>query len=720
MSKRNEILGFSRIKNKVKRNAFDLSRRHMFTAQAGEILPIFYQWCNPNETFKLGYNAKTRTASLNTDAFTRIRENVQYYFVPFQSLWKYFEQSVNNMTVGDAGQNISKFAKSVTEADTISTSMPYINYSNLKDVLGIFYAVALDALDSYFNQYRPESKKSLRSATDFRDFCYRSSPTTGFRSVFVCDGYRLCRAAKLLTSLGYGNFSVVCQYDIFAMAMKYITDKGSWNKQAFSQNNNYSLNLLVYDAMSITNSPNLSIFPLLAYHKIINDHYRNEKWQPFEPWTCNIDYLTPGSNMSYNGWGSPAALEKDNTTLFDLENCNLPMDYFTGVLPRAQYGDESAVNVSLDNPFNKTLGVSNPIYSSADSNKMSFIRNVGSSTIDANHNMFARPAESLGVDQIDALLPSMETGEPIRGHGLRVETQHSHSISPASLNAVFNGNAQLKISALRSATAIQKYKEIQNSNDPDYASQVLAHFGIKPHCDSRTSQFIGGDDKTISINPQVNTNLTGDSEPQIKAIGVGDLSAGCKFTSTTYGMIIGLYRAVPQLDYAQIGIDRNLYKTDASDFPIPELDSVGMQTQYRSELAAPQIGVCFGVGSPVDTDSKVTVANDMSATYGYAARYAELKTSFDSYEGGFFGAYKSWVTGYDDNFLFNWRTQFKEASDNMYHNIQDLFKCRPQILYPIFVNQWSGTVNDDKFLVGSVNTCVAVRPFSVHGLPYSK
>ena len=55
-----------------------------------------------------------------------------------------------------------------------------------------------------------------------------------------------------------------------------------------------------------------------------------------------------------------------------------------------------------------------------------------------------------------------------------------------------------------------------------------------------------------------------------------------------------------------------------------------------------------------------------------------------------------------------------------YGSIDDLFKCRPSLLYPIFVNQWSGTVNDDKFLIGSVNTCVAVRPFSMYGLPYSK
>ena len=185
---------------------------------------------------------------------------------------------------------------------------------------------------------------------------------------------------------------------------------------------------------------------------------------------------------------------------------------------------------------------------------------------------------------------------------------------------------------MRSATALQKYKEIQNSNDPDFASQVLAHFGIKPKVDTRTSVFIGGDDKTLSINPQVNTNFQNGGEPEIKAIGIGDLSAGCKFTSTTYGMIIGIYRAVPQLDFSRVGIDRNLFKTDATDFPIPELDSIGMQTQYRSELSAPLVGFCkqFSGGSSAGTI-------DMSLTYGYAPRYAELKSARDYYEGGFCG-----------------------------------------------------------------------------------
>ena len=146
----NKVLGMHRLKNKVNRNAFDLSHRHMFTAQIGELLPVFTQWVNPNETFKIGYNGKTRTAALNTDAFTRIRENIQYYFVPFQSLWRYFEQQVTNLTKGDAGQNISKVAVNSYEPSALTTSLPYISYVDLAHWISLMFEHAVDAVDSYF------------------------------------------------------------------------------------------------------------------------------------------------------------------------------------------------------------------------------------------------------------------------------------------------------------------------------------------------------------------------------------------------------------------------------------------------------------------------------------------------------------------------------------------------------------------------------------------
>lgn len=680
----NKVLGMHRLKNKVNRNAFDLSHRHMFTAQVGELLPVFTQWVNPNETFKIGYNGKTRTAALNTDAFTRIRENIQYYFVPFQSLWKYFEQQVNNLTKGDAGQNISKFASSSTEASKVSTSMPYISYVDIADWLHTMYLHARSAVNGYFT-----SHTRVRSALGFKIFCESSSQ---YNDVFVCDGYRLCRAAKLLMSLGYGNIVTVIQYDIYAMAEKYISEGNDWNESEF-QDSTYSLDLDNFEARSIINSPNLSLFPLLAYHKICNDHYRNEKWQPFEPWTCNIDYLRPTDNMNAKTFIQSSTFTTLMTSILDLENSNLPIDYFTSVLPRAQYGDESAVSVGLNN--------SEVTIRTADSSdhKHGFLFDNGSFNSNDNIQKPNTPPTSNGKGSYATTPVSYVTGSRLIG------------IS-GNLSAP---DASLKISALRSATALQKYKEIQNSNDPDFASQVLAHFGIKPKVDSRTSIFIGGDDKTLSINPQVNTNFQNGGQPEIKAIGVGDLSAGCKFTASTYGIIIGIYRAVPQLDYSHVGIDRNLLKTDATDFPIPELDSIGMQTQYRCELSAPKLGLCPSIDEVIGSSSNI----DMSQTYGYAPRYAELKSARDYYEGGFCGAYSTWVTGYDQHFLNSWRRNLG-SGPLQYVGIDDLFKCRPSLLYPIFVNQWSGTVNDDKLLIGSVNTCVAVRPFSMYGLPYSK
>ena len=682
----NKVLGMHRLKNKVKRNAFDLSHRHMFTAQIGELLPVFTQWVNPNETFKIGYNGKTRTAALNSDAFTRIRENIQYYFVPFQSLWRFFEQQVNNMTIGDAGQNIAKIALNSSTSASLTTAMPYISYVDIAKFLNAYLQRLYAALNEYFS----EVDSGKQSITGFYDSCVHGS----FPDVFVCDGYRLCRAAKLLMSLGYGNFSAVVQYDGFAMANLYVRSGHTWNLTEFKKSE-YALDLTNFEALGIENSPNMSIFPLLAYHKICNDHYRNEKWQPFEPWTCNIDYISPNSNMNAGSFISLSEFSSRRTTLFDLENSNLPIDYFTSVLPRAQYGEESAAVVTAG-PGNASFTFNN------------------------------------ALEPTQGALFDLSRPEPNDG---LVKENNSHSVAVGNMSVFgikslatdshlmgFRGkldasSLSVKLSALRSATALQKYKEIQNSNDPDFAAQVLAHFGIKPKVDSRTSVFIGGDDKTLSINPQVNTNFQQGGLPDIKAIGVGDLSAGCKFTATTYGMIIGIYRAIPQLDYARVGIDRNLFKTDATDFPIPELDSIGMQTQYRCELSAPLIGLCKHY-VPYDP---LSTAINMSLTYGYAPRYAELKTARDYFEGGFCGTYKTWVTGYDQEFLSLWRRNSDHVgSTGRLYGIDDLFKCRPSLLYPIFVNQWSGTVNDDKLLIGSVNTCVAVRPFSVYGLPYSK
>ena len=214
-------------------------------------------------------------------------------------------------------------------------------------------------------------------------------------------------------------------------------------------------------------------------------------------------YLLPSDNMNAYSFIDSSTFSGLMTSIIDLENSNLPIDYFTSVLPRAQYGDEAAVSIGLDNADATLI-----VHDAADTSKGVLFGSLSYGANDTLVKKNAAPTPSHGSYASQVVASS--TGSTLVGF--------SGKLSAA--------DSSLKISALRSATALQKYKEIQNSNDPDFANQVLAHFGIKPKVDARTSIFIGGDDKTLSINPQVNTNFLEGGQPDIKAIGVGDLSAG--------------------------------------------------------------------------------------------------------------------------------------------------------------------------------------------------
>nr|DAN12135.1 MAG TPA: Major capsid protein [Microviridae sp.] len=665
---RSSIVGYHNIKNKVSRNAFDLSHRHLFTAQIGELLPVFVQWVNPNETFKIGFNGFTRTQPLQTAAFTRLRENVQYYFVPFQSLWKYFEQQVNNMTTGQSGENISQIAKSFSTDSQVTTKLPYINYSTLADYL--------------FELLQTESETLFRAYSQNKDVTYVELATILENEDLMPNGIlRSASMAKLLRSLGYIN-TEIDSYDIIASFLTYLNTAQSpslpdfrASKFAYSKLGSYKL----------SHSPNLSILPLLAYHKIVQDHYIYRQWQPYRSYLCNIDYLSPTDSLNLSSHVGQSPWLSD---FFALHQSNLPLDYFNGVLPKAQYGDESAASVDVASSsfsvnMNGTTGA--PQYASSASSVVPGL-----------------------TGQLNSDNGSLRVGSQV----VSVHSPHTHAFSGSASVSANDISSSLKISSLRSAIALQKYKEIQESNDSDFASQVLAHFGVKPKHNDNKSSFIGGGDSVIDVNPQVNTNLVDDNDATIKATGAGQLSCSCKFTSDTYGIIIGIYRCVPQLDLAHVGIDRNLFKTDASDFAIPELDNIGMQTQYRCELVAPP---CGAKSSSLSSSS---VSLDMSTTYGYLPRFAELKTSYDRYEGAFLSSLKSWVTGYDNNALINWMRP--TGVSQSFTGIDKLLVCRPSLTNDIFVDQSAACVDNDKLLVGSVNTCVAIRPYSVYGLPYSK
>lgn len=627
MANRSDIMGLHGLKNKPSRNSFDVSARNLFTAKIGELLPCAVYEMNPGDSIRIDASYFTRTAPLQTAAFTRLRENVQFFFVPYSQLWKYFNTQVLNMTSSASGQDVSRIATSPFGSEKVTTGMPYVAYS---------------ALHKYLYQMG-QAAKSKFPVGNFSDKFKNS--------VFDNNGeYRWSASSKLLQLLGYGRF------DYQNMSFEDFDDKA---------------------VTGMTHLPNLSVFRLLAYQKICNDHYQFRQWQGYDASLCNVDYVTPSSSMDLSTQLAQVDFKTgknaNRLNFLDLRFSNLPLDYLNGVLPSAQFGSESVVSLS-----------GSPAQTSSDAD--SWICTDGKS-FESGRPVITRSSS-------DPLKGSLgwSTGT---AYGI---LSHTHTIPSDSLS--------MSVMSLRQAYAAQKYKEIQLANDVDFASQIEAHFGVKPKHADDTSYFIGGASSMIDINPIVNQNLSGDGQASYKASPIGNGSSKIKFTADTYGVVMGIYRCTPVLDYAHIGIDRTLCKTDASDFVIPEMDSIGMQQNYLFEVQAPSFdGVRVGF---VDDQN-------FAKSYGYAPRYSEYKTNYDKYNGDFCYSLDSWVTGFPVDMI----------DEICRHNLSsmqiapELFNCRPSLCNSIFVNQNNYLVSDDKLYVGMVNMAYVTRNLSRYGLPYS-
>lgn len=78
----------------LQRNAFDLSHSDVFSIAPGMLLPIHVSEVNPNEHFVISPANYVRTMPLNSAAFTRLKQHIEFYFVPMRTLFRQFNQFI--------------------------------------------------------------------------------------------------------------------------------------------------------------------------------------------------------------------------------------------------------------------------------------------------------------------------------------------------------------------------------------------------------------------------------------------------------------------------------------------------------------------------------------------------------------------------------------------------------------------------------------------------
>lgn len=475
----------------------------------------------------------------------------------------------------------------------------------------------------------------------FQNACDRLSGKTNY---FGFD--RADLAYKLIQYLRFGNTNANGDKNYGTSVP--ITDT------SYSQRNRFNLNL--------------SVFPLLAYKKFCQDYFRYSQWQDSAPYLWNIDYYTGASQQLFSNIPASGDSYWKNNTLFDLEYCNWNKDIFMGVLPDSQFGDVAFIDTGglksqdLYVEAKITSSTSSRVYlgDRVSSSGPFFSVNAGPDAVSSNPLIVTMPSVAASFDVL----------------------------------------------ALRRGEALQRWREISLNVPQNYRAQIKAHFGVDVGENmSGMSTYIGGDSSSLDISEVINTNLqSGDAQSAavIAGKGVGSSQGSEKFEARDWGVLMCIYHNVPLLDYVLSAPDPQLFVSQNTDLPIPELDSIGMQS------------VPISMYSNGDNE---LVKGFLSAdlTMGYLPRYYNWKTSYDYVLGSFTTTEKEWVAPITSAIWKNMLSTIATQSSSLSYNI---FKVNPSILDSIFQVNADSKWDTDPFLINCAFDVKVVRNLDYSGMPY--
>ena len=590
-----KLFGLNDVKNKVSRSGFDLSKRLLFTAKVGELLPIYMKRVQPGDHFRFSLKDFTRTQPVESSAFTRLRGYYDFFYIPYRLLWR------------NAPSSFTQMSKAPTVASAINSN------------LAINDKVPFCTLETMVDAILTMTSNNIVGL---------KSSTSAFR---------------LLTMLGYGSFEFV---------------KDTTTKSEI--------------AAKVDLSVSVSLFPLLAYQKAYYDFFRNTQWEINKPQAYNVDYFSNDTNLASYGTASQIAA----SGMFNLQYANFAKDLFFGLLPNAQNGDTAIIDVGIDG-------------------SVQLNQNYSVSAFVANNTHSGEALSSKGTSPV--LLDSGQTFYPYGS-----DKSNDYAVVK---NIEFNDRSldmstlqgSLNVLTLRNGLALQKWKEVAQSGNTDYRSQIEKHFGVQlPRSLTTMSTYIGGLQSDIVINEVVNNNLTADSQADIKGKGVGSADGYFDYDVMEHGIIIGIYHCCPQVDYHITGHGRDITAVNITDYAIPEFDRLGFEpVSYREFFNRKEFQ-----GDNVDS---------MNDFIGYAPRYYSYKTDVDEVKGAFVTSLPHWVAQFDAQYF---KSYFDGVS--LYAN----FKINPAVLNDIFGVNVDSTFDTDQLLIGLNMDIKAVRNLDYSGLPY--
>lgn len=521
------------------------------------------------------------------------------------------------------------------------------------------YNLLWDKFDAFIVQTKNQfhSKGPMLAADDFT-----SHPYLAFN-----DLWNYINALKVTPD----NFDPY--YDTFAKGAN--VNMGDWAYYGTTK-------LLSYLGYPVTNVGQFSLanvalnpFPLLAYQKIYQDYFRFSQWEDAAPWTYNLDYILSNNQLKLDISSYSTESANGIPTMFSLRYCNFDKDMLNGVLPSPQYGDVAIAGPLSGNGYVSTPNILDGVLTLKDVSSWADLTSPNAHLlIGVDNGQFGRQ-----------IVRNVEEGDP------RTYTQNARlNVSSAKPDATFSQNLGLSVLLLRQAEALQKWKEITMSGDQDYKTQLEKHWNVKISNDnSYMCQYLGGMANNIDISEVINTNiLNDDDKAHIAGKGISASDGHINFKSHQYGILMCVYHSKPIGEWnGNATMPRLLTKTKATDYAIPELDSVGMESVLAYQM--------------------FTGFNNPFRPLGYAPRYIDYKTSIDVVHGEFLKTLQPWVILRD-------YSQPTAPQDVTYR----WFKVNVNVLDNMFGLNATWDTKSDQFYCTCYFDAKAVRNLDRNGLPY--
>lgn len=141
------VFNLNTLKAHPERNAFDLSHNDVFSCAPGMLLPISCTEVLPNEHYEINPQIFLRTMPLNSAAFVRMRQHVEFFFVPMRVLCRQFQQFVVGTKYPiSALDTLNDFNKLLPSAQLAALSGFITNNRNVQDGLGISMSLGAQRL----------------------------------------------------------------------------------------------------------------------------------------------------------------------------------------------------------------------------------------------------------------------------------------------------------------------------------------------------------------------------------------------------------------------------------------------------------------------------------------------------------------------------------------------------------------------------------------------